>query len=110
MVEKQRNLVWVAVIASIVVVVSLGAFTFHLIRSPATPRHVFDQATPWIIDPQRPWIDRGPRDFDYGQVLFVPAKSRYSDSRVVMPHVPSPAATIPPEQRAAQEHHEEEAP
>ena len=98
--KGKRNLIWAAVIASIVVVVSLGAYSFNVIRSPATPDYTFDQATPRLNEPRRPWIDRGPRDRDFGQVPFVPAKSRYSITHVPMPHVPNPEATIPPEKRA----------
>lgn len=100
MARQKRNYVWVAVVATIVVVVSIGSYSFNFIRSPRTPDHEFNETTPWVIDPRRPWVDRGPRDLDYGQVPFVPSQSRYSHGRVEMPHVPNQEATVPPELRA----------
>lgn len=110
MASQKRNYVWVAVVVSIVVVASIGSYAFNVIRSPRIDDHEFDQATPWIIDPEHPWVDRGPRDFDYGQVPFVPSESRYSHDRVDLPHVPNPEATIPPEQRVVPEAQPEPAP
>lgn len=39
------------------------------------------------------------RVFNYNQVPFVPAKSHYSSERVRIPPLPTPAATVPPQQR-----------
>ncbi len=63
--------VWIAVLLTIAVVVTIGAYVFSKVETPV----------------DRPW--------DYGSVPFVPAKSHHSDHRVEMPPLPNPAATRP---------------
>jgi hypothetical protein len=66
--------IWIPVVLTLAVVLFLGWLTFTK-------------------------VETGERPFGYGTVPFVPAKSHYSSARVPLPHVPTPAATVPPEKR-----------
>lgn len=89
-----RNLIWLPVVVSIVAAIAYGVFTYAVTPSPATPPP-HDPSRPWVLDEARPWLDQGPRSFDYGAVPFVPGESAHANTPVAAPPLPNPAATRP---------------
>lgn len=95
-----RNLIWVPVVVTIVAAIAYGVFTYAVIPSPAAPPPARAPSQPWVLDAEQPWLDQGPRSFDYGTVPFVPSESAHGHTPVAAPPLPNPAALRRPGETA----------